>query len=140
MSTSALRWDARGERGQHQGWGRQVRSSADSRRRRSPATRYSRRSGVRSAIDLIMSNRIAAVLLVLIGAGMALVASLPPWVRRPIVTSLGRGQARMRMSGERNPYFGPDTDQRTFLHDLRVMALVGAVLALGLAVLVFASG
>ena len=113
---------------------------AVNRRRRSPATRYSRRSGVRSAIDLIMSNRIAAVLLVLIGAGLALVASLPPWIRRPIVMSFTRGQARMRMTGERNPYFGPDTDQRKFLRHLRLMALVGATLALGIAVLVFASG
>lgn len=83
-----------------------------------------------------MQAAVLGVALVAVGAFMALVALMPRWLRQALMSSGMKAQARMRSTGERNPYIGPETDLQKFLAQLRIMAMAGTVVVFGLAVVV----
>ena len=53
---------------------------------------------------------VAVLFLGVLGTGAALVALMPPSLRRALRQSFTKGATRMRSTGERNPYVGPNTD------------------------------
>ena len=77
---------------------------------------------------------VAVLFLGVLAAGAALVALMPPWLRRALAQSFTKAATRRRSTGARSPYFGPNTDPERFLGQLGVMAAACALLCAGLLV------